>query len=600
MHFRPSPVRAPELIGRGGWVNTGGRQLSLQELRGRVVLLDFWTSACVNCMHVMEELRELEERYDPDQLTIIGVHSPKFEHETDHDAVVAATERHGLDHAVLDDPDMATWRAYGIRAWPTLVVIDQEGYVKYVAAGERQLPALIKVIDHLLASQRHHAQDHESARGQASAGAALDIRYPSKVAQMADGTFLLANTGNHNILQISTDHTKIIRAIGSGKRGAKDGALEEAQFSEPTAALVLRDDLAAKLPYDIIVADRGNHALRSVSMRTGEVRTLATGVMSPWDIEYWPAIDRLVIAVAGRHYLAAMDLQSGNISVLAGSGREGIRDGRPDQAEFAQTSGLAAEPGPTGSLWIIDAETSALRRAWTDGKNVRVETAIGSGLFDFGHKDGPARGALLQHPQGLSLDQRGNVLIADTFNGAVRLYVPATAQVSTIADGLKEPTDLLPVGTGALVVESAASRLVMVDLEKAHESAPRQAAVPVQDVRTEVASAVALKIVLDLPEPMHVDDSADAPSRLTITSTPPSLIKAGGGASDDLTARLELDETVESGTLHVSAVVAACDDTQGVCTVISQDWNLHVTVKAGGAKEVKVILSGPPLDDDPI
>src|SRR3712207_2975966 len=111
-------VRAPELTGRGGWVGTGGRPLRLADLRGRVVVLDFWTFCCVNCLHVLDELRPLEAAWG-DDVVVVGVHSPKFAHEADHDAVIAAVERYEVQHPVLDDPDLATWQAYAVKAWPT-------------------------------------------------------------------------------------------------------------------------------------------------------------------------------------------------------------------------------------------------------------------------------------------------------------------------------------------------------------------------------------------------------------------------------------------------------------------------------------------------
>ncbi len=127
-------VRAPELTGRGGWLNTS-EPLSLTRLRGKVVLLDFWTFCCANCLHVLDELRPLEEKYR-DVLVVVGVHSPKFAHETEHEAVAAAVDRYEVHHPVLDDPDLDLWRQYAVRAWPTLVVIDPEGYVVAQAAGE--------------------------------------------------------------------------------------------------------------------------------------------------------------------------------------------------------------------------------------------------------------------------------------------------------------------------------------------------------------------------------------------------------------------------------------------------------------------------------
>ncbi|MDH5277478.1 MAG: redoxin domain-containing protein, partial [Actinomycetota bacterium] len=121
-----SRLRAPELRGRA-WLNTGGRDLSLADLRGKVVVLDFWTFCCVNCLHVLDELRALEAKY-ADVLVVVGVHSPKFVHEADPAALSAAVERYGVEHPVLDDPELATWQQYAVRAWPTLSVVDPAGY----------------------------------------------------------------------------------------------------------------------------------------------------------------------------------------------------------------------------------------------------------------------------------------------------------------------------------------------------------------------------------------------------------------------------------------------------------------------------------------
>ena len=142
-------VRAPELHGRG-WLNTGGRSLTASDLRGRIVLLDFWTFACVNCLHVLDELRPLEERFG-DVLVTIGVHSPKFVHEADPEAIRAAVERYAVHHPVLDDAEMATWDAYAAKAWPTLVLIDPNGYVVAQMSGEGQANGLAVLIEELIA-----------------------------------------------------------------------------------------------------------------------------------------------------------------------------------------------------------------------------------------------------------------------------------------------------------------------------------------------------------------------------------------------------------------------------------------------------------------
>src|SRR6185503_6873235 len=133
-----------------GWLNTGDKGLTLADLRGKVVLLDFWTFCCINCLHVLDELRPLEERFS-DVLVTIGVHSPKFEHEKDPVALAAAVERYGVTHPVLDDPALDMWSQYAARAWPTLAVVDPEGYVVASMAREGHVEGLARLVDELIA-----------------------------------------------------------------------------------------------------------------------------------------------------------------------------------------------------------------------------------------------------------------------------------------------------------------------------------------------------------------------------------------------------------------------------------------------------------------
>lgn len=592
MASRSTQTHAPELYGRGGWINTNGRNLNLGDLRGRVVLLDFWTSSCINCIHVLEELRELEHIYSPTQVTALGIHSPKFEHEGTHEAVVAAVERNGIKHPVLDDPDLTTWSAYGVGAWPTLVLIDQEGYIVYVAAGEKQLPALKRVIDDLLKSDRHDEHPADATESTTVNDPAA-IKYPSKILGLPDRSFLLLNTGNHNLLHLDSDATTVKRVIGSGVRGSKDGALETAEFSEPTAAIYLEQNTSAKLPYDVLIADRANHALRTLRLDDGYVSTLAKDLISPWDLAYWPAVQKIVIAMAGRHFLATIDFDSRELSVLAGNGREGIRDGRADRAEFAQTTGLAAELGPDGSLWLVDSETSALRRLRVSGSEIVVETLVGKGLFDFGYRDGPAEQALLQHPEDVCVTSDGEVLVADTYNGAVRKYDPSTKSVSTVESGLNEPTGVLVSGPDLYVVESAAGRLSKIPLQ-AENTVADGASLRSRTTVVEVAPEMAIEIGLELPEPMTVDPETEDPIRVSISSTPSDLITNGAGPGHELRRSLTLSPSVKTGTIHISAKVAYCDPVQGLCTLMTKDWNIHVNVGSDGTKKIALILSGPP------
>lgn len=120
-------VRAPELPPDRPWLNTD-KPLSLQQLRGRIVILDFWTYCCINCLHVLPDLKYLEQKYQ-DSLTVIGVHSAKFDHEKEVENIRQAILRYDIEHPVVVDSSFRVWQEYAVRAWPTLIVIDPEGYV---------------------------------------------------------------------------------------------------------------------------------------------------------------------------------------------------------------------------------------------------------------------------------------------------------------------------------------------------------------------------------------------------------------------------------------------------------------------------------------
>ena len=149
---RDARVRAPELTGAIDWLNVPA-PLMLRSLVGKVVLLDFWTYGCINCMHILPDLRRLEEKYRA-ELVVIGVHSAKFTNERKSENLRHILVRYDIDHPVANDANLTIWRAYGARAWPTQVLIDPEGYVVGAASGEgkgdafdRAIAAVIQVFD---------------------------------------------------------------------------------------------------------------------------------------------------------------------------------------------------------------------------------------------------------------------------------------------------------------------------------------------------------------------------------------------------------------------------------------------------------------------
>ncbi|MFM6850783.1 MAG: NHL domain-containing thioredoxin family protein [Terrabacter sp.] len=606
-------VRAAELVGRG-WLNTGGRALSLADLRGRVVVLDFWTFCCVNCLHVLDELRPVEQQF-PDALTIIGVHSPKFEHEADADALAAAVERYAVHHPVLDDPELVTWRAYAARAWPTLVVVDPEGYVVASMSGEGHGPGLASLVAELIEEHR--------AKGTLQPGddpyvpppaPETALRFPGKALALPDGSFVVSDTANHQVVHLEADlETERARWGGVGT------------LNEPQGVLSVRPDVADRLGIDLLVADSVNHQLKGIRFSDGSVHVLAgtgrqlrerTGggaaleqaLSTPWDLAWLG--DRVVIAMAGTHQLWAWtpgdSIEEGIVEVVGGTSNEGLVDGPALDAWFAQPSGLAASASGD-RVWVADSETSALRsvQVGPDGELV-VETHVGTGLFDFGHRDGDATEALLQHPLGITELPDGSVAVSDTYNGAIRRFEPVIRQVTTLAQGLAEPSDAVvevdpETGeTRLVVVESAAHRLVRVALPRdaqrvdgpAHRTQRPSTALP--------AGEVALEVTFVPPAGQKLDHRWGDPTRLDVSATPAALLLEGAGREEGLTRRLVLRDGIGSGTLHISVQAASCDGDpvtgevpeHAACHLFQQDWGIPVVIDPDSPATLALDLRG--------
>ncbi|MGW9415793.1 NHL domain-containing thioredoxin family protein [Arthrobacter cupressi] len=647
-------VRASELVGRG-WLNTGGKNLDLEALRGKIVLLDFWTFCCINCLHVLDELRPLEEKYS-DVLVTVGVHSPKFEHEADPVALAAAVERYEIHHPVLDDPELATWKAYTARAWPTLVVVDPEGYIVAHLSGEGHSGGLAVLLEELVTEHEAKGTLH---RGDGPYVAPVPtsgtLRFPGKATALENGNYLVVDSGHHRLVELRPDLETVERVIGSGTKGYLDGQAELAQFNEPQGVAVLPSELAWKLGYDAVVADTVNHRLRGVTLSSGYVQTVAgngiqrlldagparvsatgaaewaspahhegpadfagdavdvgvlglgTGVSlsSPWDVVWSDKLQRVVVAMAGTHQIFAFEPVSGEVSILAGSGLEGLLDGPAEEAWFAQPSGLSIDSA--GDIWVADSETSALRRlVLGESGGVTVESAIGKGLFDFGFRDGEAGEARLQHPLGVTVLPDGSVAIADTYNGAVRRYDPAAKTVSTLARGLAEPSDVVVVHPDGgepllVVVESNKHQLVLVPIPKEAQQVDEGAS-QTQRPKSPVAPGnLELTVRFTAPTGQKLDDRWGDPTQLKISSTPPELLVSGGGTSVGLLRTLELSSEVAEGVLHITARAAACDGPEtedgeipdhAACHLYQQDWGIPVVLQADGDTDLVLDLRG--------
>ncbi|GGI88210.1 NHL domain-containing thioredoxin family protein [Pseudarthrobacter scleromae] len=662
-------VRASELVGRN-WLNTGGKSLDLEALRGKIVLLDFWTFCCINCLHVLDELRPLEEQYS-DVLVTVGVHSPKFEHEADPVALAAAVERYEIHHPVLDDPELETWKAYTARAWPTLVVIDPEGYIVAHLSGEGHADGLAVLIPELIAEHEAKGTLHRgSGPYVAPEPTSGTLRFPGKALFLplgrgstavngtsddgaaagaagngaaGKGSWLVTDTGHHRLVELGTDFHTVLGTFGSGVKGHADGPAAGdsavAQFNEPQGLVLLPEDVAAKAGYDVVIADSVNHRLRGLSLADGKASTLAgsgvqrlleagparvdedaagfTGQLgghpldvalsSPWDVVWSRKLNAVVVAMAGVHQIFSFDPLTGAVAIVAGNGLEGLLDGPAHEAWFAQPSGLAEDA--EGNIWVADSETSALRKlAIDDDGTVTVESAIGKGLFDFGFRDGAAAEARLQHPLGVTVLPDGSVAVADTYNGAVRRYDPASGTVSTLARGLLEPSDVIVDHTHSagsepllVVVEANKHQVVFVPIPKEAQQVD-EGAVQTHRPKSPVAPGpLELTVRFTAPTGQKLDDRWGDPTQLKISSTPPELLASGGGTSVGLLRTLELSPDVPEGILHITARAAACDGPEtedgeipdhAACHLYQQDWGIPVVLQGDGDTELVLDLRG--------
>ena len=403
----------------------------------------------------------------PESVAVVGVHSGKYIAERDTARIRDASIRLGATHPVLNDRQFRVWRAYAVRAWPTLVAIDPRGSVVGMSAGEFTADAVAPFVERVVAAARADGSLREEPlhfAADAPSVAPGQLAYPGKVAVDGD-RIAVADSGHHRILigRLEEDgvRMRVQRVIGSGYAGFADG--DVAALSYPQGLVFARDAL--------YVADAGNHAVRVVALESGVTRTIAgTGTQlrtardraagalsSPWDLALDG--DTLHVAMAGIHQLWTIGLHDGTAAWHAGSGAEELHDGAHGEAALAQTMGLALDGD---RLLAADAESSAVREVDLDAAG-GVRTVVGTGLFDFGDVDGVGDAARLQHPQGLAVDRDGRVIVCDSYNDSLRWLDRAARRVSTWVRGLHEPGGVATGARGAYVADTNAHRIVVAD-----------------------------------------------------------------------------------------------------------------------------------------
>jgi thiol-disulfide isomerase/thioredoxin len=470
-------VAAPELTGGVAWINTAA-PIRMKDLRGKVVLIDFWTFCCINCIHVMPDLAKLEKKY-PNELVVIGVHSAKFDKEKDTDAIRKAVLRYEIKHPVVNDANMAIWKAFGANSWPTMVLIDPEGNVVWGESGEGLYDELDKEIARLIKTAKaKKTLDLKPMKFQLARGDGTSpLFFPGKVLADEAGKRLFIADSTHHRIVITDLEGKKIAVAGNGDSGTTNGAFDKAQFNDPQGMALKGNTL--------YVADRKNHLIRALDLDKKTVSTVAgtgeqgrdrnadgpalkTGLNSPWALLLDG--DRLFVAMAGFHQIWIMDLAKGRVATYAGDGGEDIRDGLLSRSRFAQPSGLASD-GKT--LYVADSETSSIRAVPMTGRG-QVHSIVGEGLFVFGDADGVGDRVRLQHALGVAY-HGGKLYVADTYNSKLKVLDPVTLECKTFLGGEKEGWLATPVfnepggisyGGGKLyIADTNAHRIRIVDLK---------------------------------------------------------------------------------------------------------------------------------------
>ncbi len=563
-------VQAPELIGHGGWVGIDG-ELSLQTLRGKVVVLSFWAFSCAKCLHGNEELAELQRRF-PDEVTVVGVHSPKFPYSGSHDAVERAVARHGITFPVLDDPDLVTWQQYGVRGWPTMVVVDPSGKVEGMLIGEGKGPLLHQIVQDLV--ERHRRRNRVVLEPVPVPEPAPHLRrrpgglyFPSKVATDRRGRLAIADTGNDRVVIVEMhDRGKgRITHVISGLRRPQGVRLygSDLLICDTGNDRVLLIDLARRPgPDEPVEADpAGIIRLRALSREV-----IAVDLAQPWDII--ADVDRsYVVAEAARQRLWRIPVDGSSPAVIAGDQYEGLADGPGDEAELAQPSGLTRLPN---GVAFVDAESSALRLL--DGRG-RVGTLVGEGLFDWGLRDGRAGVARMQHPQGVVAAHDGTSLfVADTYNHAIRWWRDRRL-VTLPIEGLREPAglDVLPDGRLA-IADSGNHRIVLADPDTGELQAleldvidlPAAEPNPVwgPPLQTEAGDDLPVPFTVELGG-LDLDLTVATPVRVDIRAEPTWLIDHGPTAWSHVRATGEVHlqgGSLGSGTLTVTVEARVAGD----------------------------------------
>lgn len=441
-------VAAPEFPADLDWINVDN-PLTMNGLVGKIVILDFWTYGCINCLHIIPILEQVEQKY-AEEVVVIGVHSAKFANEGQTENLRQIVQRYEVHHPVINDNQFAVWNSYGVRAWPTVAIIDPLGRAVIRQSGEIPFEAFDNYLSGMIEYYLGLGDDiidrtplELALEGAGDPGTPL--LYPGKVLADEAGNRLFIADSSHNRIVIADLNThEILDIIGAAARGYDDGGFDSATFDKPQGMALAGDHL--------YIADVNNHAIRVADLASRTVSTVAgngqmgrsriefgvavadplgVALRSPWDVEFDDA-GRLHIAMAGTHQLYIYEPETAKLYPSVGNGREAnLNDVSLADSELAQPSGLyyAGE----GKVYFADSESSTIRLADFDNDLVTVISGTTeNSLFDFDDIDGELGANRLQHALGLDGDAEGNLYIADTYNSRIKIVRAGETSTHTL------------------------------------------------------------------------------------------------------------------------------------------------------------------------
>jgi len=474
--FSSSDLNKINSVEKAKWLNVI-EPLKNSDIKGKIVILHFWSYSCISCIESIEKLKELDES-NPNSFAIIGVHNPIFENEKNYNSVKKAVIRHEISYPVINDSDLSLAKKFNVNNNPSFLIFGLNGKMieKYIGGNS---------IDELLEQAQKLASKNKFSINHSKLPIVLEknitigniLTSPTKIIYVEKFSYknrenpvlIVANSGQNSILVVNLAG-EIILKIGNGLRGLVDGNITDARFSYPQG--ILYDDK------NLYVADTGNNSIRLVDFENNKVQTIIgsgeggeiieikkieaknVDLSAPTDLEFFPDKSSIAISNSGTNQILSFDVKNKNLSILAGNGDSGEDDGIYPENSLAQTADMSVYGG---KLYFVDTKTSSLRVLNKDGV---LKTLYSNKISSNSPKK-------LQNPKSLIVDDTG-AYISDSFNHIIRKYDFTSQQLNTLFGssrgedvGIKtefdEPNGLVSIIDKLYVVDANNSRVLAVN-----------------------------------------------------------------------------------------------------------------------------------------